>query len=104
MDFVEIKVQRIGAGKSKISAYGFINFDENKKLNPVSVVDFFLSLVEVQIQEEITILKSSTTKIDSTFQVESTKIHEECHDEMANDDEDDFHTVAGDNFGSDEER
>jgi hypothetical protein len=27
VDFVEIKVQRIGAGKTKVSAFGFINFD-----------------------------------------------------------------------------
>ena len=27
VDFVEIKVQRIGAGKTKVSAVGFINFD-----------------------------------------------------------------------------
>ncbi len=72
-------MQRIGASKTKIAAFGFINFDENKKLNPVSVVDFFLSIVEAQIQEETTILKSSTPKLESTFQVESTKINEECH-------------------------
>jgi hypothetical protein len=48
VDFIEIKVQRVGAGKTKVSAVGFINFDENKKLNPVSVVDFFLSIVEYQ--------------------------------------------------------
>lgn len=63
VDFVEIKVQKIAANKSKISAFGFVNFDENKKLNPVSVVDFFLSIVECQIQDETTILKSSTTKL-----------------------------------------
>ena len=27
VDYVEIKVQRVGAGKTKISAFGFINFD-----------------------------------------------------------------------------
>ncbi len=59
VDFVEIKVQRVGVGKTKISALGFINFDDNKKLNPVSVVDFFLSIVEYQVQEESTVLRSS---------------------------------------------
>jgi hypothetical protein len=27
VEFVEIKVQKIGAGKTKVSAFGFINFD-----------------------------------------------------------------------------
>jgi hypothetical protein len=44
-------VQRLGTGKTKISALGFINFDESKKLNPVSVVDFFLSIVDYQQDE-----------------------------------------------------
>lgn len=39
------------------------------------MVDFFLSIVEYQQNDEATVIRS-TAKNESTFQVESTKIHE----------------------------